>query len=73
MVIIAVIGGWAGCMFTAFNTWVCIIRKRWAKWFKYRWALQQNTLMKVEGAFCWKQLIKCRSPTGLLAMMITFT
>jgi hypothetical protein len=29
MVVLAVIGGYLGSLFTTFNTWVCIIRKRW--------------------------------------------
>jgi chloride channel 7 len=31
VVILAFIGGYLGCLFTSFNTWICIVRKRWAK------------------------------------------
>ena len=29
--ILAVIGGYVACLFTSFNTWVCIVRKKWSK------------------------------------------
>ncbi len=35
MILLAVIGGYLGCLFTTFNTWVCLVRKRWSK---YMWA-----------------------------------
>lgn len=35
-VILAVIGGYIGSLFTAFNTWICILRKRWSGWFSFR-------------------------------------
>lgn len=31
VVILAVFGGYVGCLFTSFNTWICIVRKRWSK------------------------------------------
>jgi chloride channel 7 len=31
MIILACIGGYLGCLFTSFNTWVCLVRKRWSK------------------------------------------
>jgi hypothetical protein len=31
MCILAVIAGYLGSLFTSFNTWVCIVRKRWGK------------------------------------------
>lgn len=36
MAILAVVGGWLGSLFTSFNTWVCIVRKRWSKWISLR-------------------------------------
>ena len=29
--ILAVIGGYVACLFTSFNTWICLVRKKWAK------------------------------------------
>ncbi len=36
VVILAGITGYLGSLFTSFNTWVCIVRKKWAKsiWLK---------------------------------------
>lgn len=31
IVLLAIIGGYLGCLFTSFNTWVCLVRKKWAK------------------------------------------
>lgn len=33
--ILAVLSGYLGSLFTSFNTWVCIVRKKWAK---FMWA-----------------------------------
>ncbi|GBF95490.1 chloride channel CLC-c [Raphidocelis subcapitata] len=35
-VLLAVLGGYIGSLFTAFNTWVCLLRKRWSRWFSFR-------------------------------------
>jgi hypothetical protein len=35
-VLLAVLGGYLGSLFTAFNTWVCVLRKRWSRWFSFR-------------------------------------
>lgn len=35
-VLLAVVGGYVASLFTAFNTWVCLLRKRWSKWFSFR-------------------------------------
>ncbi|GAX84673.1 hypothetical protein CEUSTIGMA_g12094.t1 [Chlamydomonas eustigma] len=29
--ILAVIGGYVSCLFTSFNTWICLVRKKWSK------------------------------------------
>ena len=34
--LLAVLGGYLGSLFTAFNTWVCVLRKRWSRWFSFR-------------------------------------
>jgi chloride channel 7 len=31
LLLLAVLGGWAGSMFVALNTWVCLVRKKWAR------------------------------------------
>ncbi|KAJ9522064.1 hypothetical protein QJQ45_005109 [Haematococcus lacustris] len=35
VVILAAITGYLGCLYTSFNTWVCLVRKKWAK---FMWA-----------------------------------
>lgn len=35
-VLLAVVGGWVASVFTSFNTWVCLVRKRWSKFFSFR-------------------------------------
>lgn len=35
-VLVALIGGYVGSLFTSFNTWVCLVRKRWSGWFSFR-------------------------------------
>jgi hypothetical protein len=35
-VLVAFIGGYIGSLFTSFNTWVCLVRKRWSGWFSFR-------------------------------------
>jgi hypothetical protein len=35
-VLLAVVGGWVASVFTAFNTWVCLVRKKWSKWLTFR-------------------------------------
>lgn len=35
-VLLAVVGGWVASVFTAFNTWLCLLRKKWSKWFSFR-------------------------------------
>eukprot|EP00878_Enallax_costatus_P010897 GHUV01011381.1.p1 GENE.GHUV01011381.1~~GHUV01011381.1.p1 ORF type:complete len:670 (+),score=126.18 GHUV01011381.1:946-2955(+) len=35
-VLLAIVGGYIASLFTAFNTWVCLLRKRWSKWFSFR-------------------------------------
>jgi hypothetical protein len=35
-VLLAVVGGWVASVFTAFNTWVCLVRKKWSKFFSFR-------------------------------------
>lgn len=35
-VLLAVVGGYVGALFTSFNTWVCLVRKRWSGWFSFR-------------------------------------
>lgn len=35
-VLLAVVGGWVASVFTAFNTWLCLVRKKWSKWFSFR-------------------------------------
>lgn len=35
-VLLAVLGGWLGSVFTSFNTWVCLVRRRWSRWFSFR-------------------------------------
>ena len=35
-VLLAVVGGYVGSLFTSFNTWVCLVRKRWSGWFSFR-------------------------------------
>ena len=34
--LLAVVGGYVGALFTSFNTWVCLVRKRWSGWFSFR-------------------------------------
>jgi hypothetical protein len=34
--LLAVAGGWVASVFTAFNTWLCLLRKKWSKWFSFR-------------------------------------
>eukprot|EP00798_Chlamydomonas_sp_ICE-L_P020091 gene20092-26809_t len=34
--LLAIIGGYLGCLFVSFNTWVCLVRKRWTKYFSAR-------------------------------------
>jgi chloride channel 7 len=35
-VLLAVVGGWVASVFTSFNTWVCLVRKKWSKFFTFR-------------------------------------
>uniref|UniRef100_A0A383VTF4 Chloride channel protein n=1 Tax=Tetradesmus obliquus TaxID=3088 RepID=A0A383VTF4_TETOB len=35
-VLLAVVGGWVASVFTSFNTWVCLVRKKWSKFFSFR-------------------------------------
>lgn len=35
-ILLAVVGGWVASVFTAFNTWVCLLRKKWSKFFSAR-------------------------------------
>jgi len=35
-IVLAVVGGYVGSLFTAFNTWICLARKRWSGWFSFR-------------------------------------
>jgi hypothetical protein len=42
-VLLAVVGGWVASVFTAFNTWVCLVRKKWSKFFSFR-------ILEVRGA-----------------------
>lgn len=35
-ILLAVVGGYIGSLFTSFNTWVCLLRKRWSGWFSFR-------------------------------------
>lgn len=35
-ILLAVAGGWVASVFTAFNTWVCLLRKKWSKFFSFR-------------------------------------
>jgi len=35
-VLLAVVGGWVASVFTAFNTWLCLVRKKWSKFFSFR-------------------------------------
>jgi chloride channel 7 len=32
----SVVGGYVGSLFTSFNTWVCLVRKKWSGWFSFR-------------------------------------
>jgi hypothetical protein len=34
--LLAVVGGWLASVFTAFNTWICLVRKKWSKVFSFR-------------------------------------
>lgn len=34
--LLAVVGGWLASVFTAFNTWLCLVRKKWSKFFSFR-------------------------------------
>jgi hypothetical protein len=53
-----VVGGWVASVFTAFNTWLCLLRKKWSKWFSFR-------ILEVSGALVQYQL----SITALLKGM----
>ncbi len=35
VILLAVVGGYLGCLFISFNTWVCVVRKKWTK---FMWA-----------------------------------
>jgi hypothetical protein len=35
-ILMAVVGGYIGSVFTSFNTWICLIRKRWSGWISFR-------------------------------------
>jgi hypothetical protein len=35
-ILMAVVGGYIGSLFTSFNTWVCLLRKKWSTWFSFR-------------------------------------
>lgn len=34
--LLAVVGGWLASVFTAFNTWLCLVRTKWCKFFSFR-------------------------------------
>lgn len=47
IILLAVVGGYLGCLFISFNTWVCVVRKRWTKFMwariaevRWRWCMQ---------------------------------
>ncbi|PNH00895.1 Chloride channel protein CLC-d [Tetrabaena socialis] len=35
MILLAIVGGYLGCLYISFNTWVCVVRKKWTK---FMWA-----------------------------------
>ncbi|KAG2483148.1 hypothetical protein HYH03_017993 [Edaphochlamys debaryana] len=35
VILLAVVGGYLGCLYISFNTWVCVVRKKWTK---FMWA-----------------------------------
>ncbi|KAG2428447.1 hypothetical protein HXX76_011567 [Chlamydomonas incerta] len=35
IILLAVVGGYLGCLYISFNTWVCVVRKKWTK---FMWA-----------------------------------
>ncbi|GIL88500.1 hypothetical protein Vretifemale_16473 [Volvox reticuliferus] len=35
IILLAVVGGYLGCLYISFNTWVCVV---WKKWTKFMWA-----------------------------------
>lgn len=43
----SVVGGYIGSLFTSFNTWVCLVRKRWSGWFSFRVLEVSHKLMRV--------------------------
>jgi chloride channel 7 len=51
-ILLAVAGGWVASVFTAFNTWLCLLRKRWAKWFAFR-ILEVGVRLHMDGLGCW--------------------
>jgi hypothetical protein len=50
-IVLAVVGGYVGSLFTSFNTWVCLLRKRWSGWFSFR-VLEARSPSLGSGAAC---------------------
>jgi hypothetical protein len=48
--LLAVAGGWLASVFTAFNTWLCLLRKKWSKFFSFR-------ILEVMGNHCRRSII----------------
>jgi H+/Cl- antiporter ClcA len=51
-ILLAVVGGWVASVFTAFNTWLCLLRKKWSKFITFR-------ILEVGCEFTGVQLWQC--------------